>query len=267
MKSTPFITAGYRQDYTAARAITSMFECHNETSSIWSHFIPSLGFAAITFANLVGFMDGESVANDTLHEVLIVLYSFASTLLCVCSTVFHVMCCVSEDVYRLTARIDYTGIVVMIVVSFWPFMYQIFYCEPIWALFYSFAITLIGVVVLIVSWTPALNVPEYTHLRALLFLGMGAFAVFPVPHAIGLVGWGNLWPVFWPLSLMGALYSVGALLYGYQVPERFFPGHHWFNRGIFTSHFLFHVFSVAAACVHYWNAHNVLIWRATTLVC
>ncbi len=71
-----------------------------------------------------------------MHELLLLLYAFASMTLCVCSTLFHVFCCVNEEVFRMTARIDYTGIVLMIVVSFYPFMYNWFYCTPLWSLVY-----------------------------------------------------------------------------------------------------------------------------------
>lgn len=265
MRSTPYITDGYRQGYTAKRALMSLFECHNETSSIWSHLLPSLGFAGITMFNLFDFLDGESAVNDWVHEALILAYSFASTLLCVCSTIFHLFCCIDENTYRLTAKLDYTGIVIMIAVSFWPFMYHLFWCRPMFALFYSVAISLVGLFVLIVSWTPRFNRPELTHVRAFLFIGMGAFGIFPIPHAIYLNGWDKVAPIMIGLALMGALYVGGALLYGFQIPERFWPGK--FNHGLLTSHFLFHVCSVAAATVHYWNAHRAVYWRAETLIC
>lgn len=265
MRSTPYITDGYRQDYTAKRALISLFECHNETGSIWSHLMPSIVFAVLTMYNVIEFVDGEAVDNDWIHELLIVLYSIASTILCIGSTIFHLFCCVNEEVYKMTSKIDYTGIVIMISVSFWPFMYQFFYCLPFFALFYSACITIIGGLVLAVSWTPALNAPHYTHWRALLFIGMAGFGVVPVPHAIWIIGWHELWPIFWRLSLMGGLYVCGALLYGYQIPERFFPGK--LNHGFFTSHFLFHLFSVAAAGVHYWNAQSVVYWRVQNVIC
>lgn len=265
MRATPYITDGYRQDYTARMALMSLFECHNETGSIYSHFVPSLAFAGLSFFNLLEFMDGQSAANDWIHEFLVLMYCFASTLLCVCSTIFHLFCCVNEETYRLTAKVDYTGIVIMIAVSFWPFMYQFFFCHPVWAFTYSVGITVVGISVLIVSWSPKFNVPEYTHFRAMLFISMGGFAVFPIPHAVFLIGWTKIWPVLWGLAWMGALYVGGALLYGFQIPERFFPGK--LNHGVFTSHFLFHVASVAAAAVHYWNAHHVLQWRAENMQC
>ncbi|CAF0958382.1 unnamed protein product [Rotaria sordida] len=59
------------------------------------------------------------------------------------------------------------------------------------------------------------------------------------------------------LLLVAALYLIGACLYAARIPERLAPGLFdiWFQ-----SHQLFHVFVVAAACVHYYGicvlSHN-----------
>ncbi|CAF3918052.1 unnamed protein product [Rotaria sordida] len=59
------------------------------------------------------------------------------------------------------------------------------------------------------------------------------------------------------LLIVATLYVIGASLYAARIPERLAPGLFdiWFQ-----SHQLFHVFVVAAACVHYYGicilSHN-----------
>ncbi|CAF4980095.1 unnamed protein product, partial [Rotaria magnacalcarata] len=52
------------------------------------------------------------------------------------------------------------------------------------------------------------------------------------------------------LLIVASLYLIGACLYAARIPERLAPGLFdiWFQ-----SHQLFHVFVVAAACVHYYG--------------
>ena len=73
----------------------------------------------------------------------------------------------------------------------------------------STGITTCGILVLLVSWSPTLNVPEHTHLRAGLFLGLGMFGVFPIMHALLAIGYETLWSVFWPIIGIIVLYVGG----------------------------------------------------------
>ena len=194
-----------------------------------------------------------------------VVYCAGAAALLACSTSFHWLGCVSDDVYKLTAKLDYSGIAVLILVSFFPFMYSLFYCRLYLGLFYSAIITLLTAAGIYVSWSETFSKPGYHRLRAGLFVSIGLFGGIPLPHAcLYVVGIDQSWPVLWPLMLMGVLYIGGALLYALHIPERWVPG----KLNIFGhSHFLFHCAVVAAACVHYWNCHRLIEWRATLPPC
>lgn len=200
----------------------------------------------------------SEVGADWVHQITVVVYCTGAMSLLACSTSFHWLGCVSDEVYMLTAKLDYTGIAILILVSFFPFMYSLFYCKLGWGLFYSVIISILTVVAIFVSWSETFSKPGYQHLRAGVFISVGLFGGIPLPHACYSLGLDRSWHVFWPLLLMGALYVGGAMLYAMHIPERWFPG----KLNLFGhSHFLFHCCVVAAAIVHYWNVHRLIDWR------
>src|SRR5690348_4577005 len=92
--------------------------------------------------------------------------------------------------------------------------------------------------------------PEYRWMRTILFLALGLSAIIPVVHGLLIYG---LAPLVDMMSLyymiaMGSMYVTGALIYGWRVPERWWPG-------VFdiwgSSHQIFHLLVVGAALVHY----------------
>ncbi len=147
-----------------------------------------------------------------LAKVTLVVYCSGAMTLLACSTTFHWIGCVSDHVYALTAKLDYTGIALLILVSFFPFMYSLFYCRLGWGLFYSCVITGLTVLAIYVSWSATFSKPGYHWFRAGLFISIGLFGGIPLPHACLQLGLDKSWPVLWPLLLMGALYITGALL-------------------------------------------------------
>jgi adiponectin receptor len=60
------------------------------------------------------------------------------------------------------------------------------------------------------------------------------------------------------LATMGALYIIGALIYGTRIPERWMPGK--FDL-FFHSHQIFHVLVVMAAMSHYWAVIQTFQWQ------
>ena len=99
----------------------------------------------------------------------------------------------------------------------------------------------------------------HTHL-----VQTGVYAIVPLTHVL-FSGVSLYSDAIYGIALMGALYIVGALLYGFRIPERFFtPG--TFDL-VFSSHQIFHVCVVVAAYVHYLTVHNHYMWRIEHSVC
>ncbi|CAF1131078.1 unnamed protein product [Didymodactylos carnosus] len=88
--------------------------------------------------------------------------------------------------------------------------------------------------------------------QSILFIAFGLFGFIPTIHYTLLFGFKHAFTTGaaqW-LALMAVLYITGASLYAARIPERLAPGYFdiWFQ-----SHQIFHVFVVAAACVHYYG--------------
>ncbi|GKV42115.1 hypothetical protein SLEP1_g49557 [Rubroshorea leprosula] len=166
----------------------------------------------------------------------------------VCSSLSHLLACHSKRFNLFFWRLDYAGISLMIVCSFFAPIYYTFYCNPYSRLFYLTFITVVGILAIITLLAPALSSPRFRSFRATLFLTMGFSGVVPAAHAV-VLHWGHP-HVFISLSyelVMGFLYAAGAAFYTSRIPERWKPG--TFDI-VGHSHQIFHVFVVLAAIVH-----------------
>lgn len=166
------------------------------------------------------------------------------------SATFHTVQCHSERLAKQCNKLDYVGIVVMIVGSFLPALHYGFYCHPHFQLAYSLAITSLGALAMYVVIAPSYATPEYRFHRTCVFLVLGLSAVVPVAHVLHLYGYRTMTHTMGLrfLILSGALYVVGACLYAARIPERFAPG----RFDLFgASHQIFHLLILGAAAAHY----------------
>ena len=166
------------------------------------------------------------------------------------SSTYHAIQCHSHAVSKRFNKLDYVGIVVMIVGSFLPALHYGFYCHPHFQLGYSLAISSLGALAMYVVLAPSYATPAYRPYRTAVFLVLGLSAVVPVAHVVQLYGYRTITETMGLrfLILSGALYVVGAGLYAARVPERFAPGR--FDM-LGASHQIFHVLILAAAAAHY----------------
>ncbi|XP_059813650.1 adiponectin receptor protein 2-like [Hypanus sabinus] len=134
-----------------------------------------------------------------------------------------------EFVFKLgpsTHKLDYSGIALLIMGSFVPWLYYSFYCSPQPRLIYLINVCVLGITAIVVSQWDRFATPQYRALRAGVFLGLGLSRLVPTLHfmfvegfikaaTVGQLGW---------LFLMAFLYIVGVAVYAARVPERLFPG-------------------------------------------
>ncbi|CAL9157515.1 heptahelical transmembrane protein ADIPOR1-like [Musa acuminata AAA Group] len=176
-----------------------------------------------------------------------------------CSSSCHLLCCHSHRLNILLLRMDYVGIAVMIVTSFFPPIHYIFQCDPHWQLTYLVAISAMGFVTVFTLLSPHLSTGKFRAYRALLFSGMGLFGIVPAVHA-AVVNWDeprrNVTLAY--EAAMAVSYLTGTVFYVTRVPERWKPG--WFDLAG-HSHQIFHVFVMAGALSHYGAAVVFLRWR------
>ncbi|VDK28416.1 unnamed protein product [Gongylonema pulchrum] len=176
------------------------------------------------------------------------------------SFAFHTVQCHSVGVGKLFSKLDYTGISLLIVGSFIPWIYYGFYCRLLPMIIYISMISVLGIAAVIVSLWDKFAQPRYRPLRAAIFIAMGLSSIVPALHIMisdGISYLINEAALLW-LVLMGILYILGAVLYATRTPERCFPGKCdlWFQ-----SHQLFHMFVVAAAIVHFHGVSKTAVKR------
>ncbi|SOV04563.1 related to Adiponectin receptor 1 [Ustilago sp. UG-2017a] len=189
-------------------------------------------------------------APDTL-DILGFCAFFVGSIVCLgFSSTYHAIQCHSHSVSKKFNKLDYVGIVIMIVGSFLPALHYGFYCHPHFQLAYSSAIILLGGLAMYVVLVPSYATPAYRPYRTAVFLVLGLSAVVPVAHVVQLYGYRTITETMGLRFLItsGALYVLGAGLYAARVPERFAPGR--FDM-LGASHQIFHVLIFGAAAAHY----------------
>jgi adiponectin receptor len=108
---------------------------------------------------------------------------------------------------------DYSGIVVLTVGSFYPAVYYGFYCDPIAARFWLSLLTISGGAAAYAVLSPTYSTPAYRRTRTYLFIGLGLGGALPLLHAMLIEGYEHLerLGVNW-LIVSAAFYIGGALL-------------------------------------------------------
>ncbi|KAJ8767887.1 hypothetical protein K2173_020827 [Erythroxylum novogranatense] len=183
----------------------------------------------------------------------------------ICSSVSHLLACHSKRFNLFFWRLDYAGISLMIVCSFFAPIYYAFYCNPYWRFCYLASITIFGILAIITLISPALSAPCYRPFRATLFLIMGFSGVIPAAHAT-IIHWSHphvLVSIGYEL-VMAVLYAAGAGFYITRIPERWKPGAFDIAG---HSHQIFHVFVILAALTHCAATLTIMDFRQRSPVC
>ncbi|CAH2042698.1 unnamed protein product [Thlaspi arvense] len=183
----------------------------------------------------------------------------------ICSSLSHLFACHSKRFNYFFWRLDYAGISLMIICSFFAPIYYAFSCNPNSRILYLTAISSLGTLVIITLLAPSLSSPRFRSFRASLFLIMGFSGVIPALHAV-LLFWGHsqIQLALGYEAMMGLLYAVGAAFYISRVPERWRPGAFDIAG---HSHQIFHVFVVAGALAHSAATLVVMEWRRGLPTC
>ncbi|XP_043103649.1 adiponectin receptor protein 1b isoform X1 [Puntigrus tetrazona] len=287
LKDNDYLLHGHRPPMPSFRAcFGSIFRIHTETGNIWTHLLGLILFLCLGTLTMlrpnVSFM-------APIQEKVVFGVFFLGAVLCLCfSWLFHTVYCHSEKVSRTFSKLDYSGIALLIMGSFVPWLYYSFYCSPQPRLIYLSVVCVLGVAAIIVAQWDRFATPRHRSTRAGniltcffmyftclidfrfflihfssylgVFLGLGLSGLIPTMHftiAEGFVKATTVGQMGW-FYLMGAMYISGAALYAARIPERYFPGKCdiWFQ-----SHQIFHVLVVAAAFVHFYGISNLQEFR------
>ncbi|KAI0854421.1 HlyIII-domain-containing protein [Daldinia vernicosa] len=244
-----YIVSGYRPDSNSYwRSFTSLFYIHNDFVNIWTHLLGAIFFTSAG-AWLYHVIAPRYVSASS-SDVLVFACFFAGAILCLSmSATFHTVLNHSEEVAKWGNKLDYSGIVFLIVGSYVPALYYGLFCIPKQMTIYLYGIFLLGFGCGVVSWVEQFRTPRWRPYRAAMFVGLGVSGVVPVCHALRIYGYQTLnermglnWVLF-----QGFLYIFGAFLYAVRWPERSFPR----TFDIWgSSHQIFHVLVLLAAASH-----------------
>jgi len=249
MQDNAYITGGYRKELKSFVACgKSIFHIHNESVNIWTHLLGALGALGVMFG-IYYYLLSTSAGTTWVECAMFYIFILSAFSCLAFSATFHTVVAHSHQVACAYNRLDYIGIAILIVGSFYPALYYGFYLHPYLAAFYLMMITIFGACTVYVVIAPHYRTPDYRWMRTIMFLLLGFCAIFPVGHFVILDG------IFDPLVmisvpyllLMGALYVTGAVMYASRVPERWIPGK---VNILGSSHQIFHVFVVLAALSH-----------------
>jgi adiponectin receptor len=125
-----FITTGYRAESNSYwKSLKSLFYTHNESVNIWTHLLgafifPTIGlWLYVIIAPRYGSADGQ--------DVLVFSCFFVGAMLCLgLSATFHSLSNHSYAVNKWGNKLDYSGIIFLIVGSYVPALYYGLYCMP-----------------------------------------------------------------------------------------------------------------------------------------
>ncbi|KAJ3602372.1 hypothetical protein NHX12_030129, partial [Muraenolepis orangiensis] len=259
LKDNDYLLHGHRPPMPSFRAcFGSIFRIHTETGNIWTHLLGLILFICLGTLTL---LRPNMYFMAPLQEKVVLGMFFLGAVLCLSfSWLFHTVYCHSEKVSRTFSKLDYSGIALLIMGSFVPWLYYSFYCSPQPRLIYLTIVCVLGIAAIVVAQWDRFSTPRHRPTRAGVFMGLGLSGIVPTMHftieegfvkatTVGQMGW---------FYLMGAMYITGAGLYAARIPERYFPGKCdiWFH-----SHQIFHVLVVAAAFIHFYGVSNLQEFR------
>lgn len=131
-----YILTGYRQASSSYRgSFASLSYVHNETVNIWSHLLGAIAFLLLAAAGVfvVVFLEHEIApryASASRTDVFVFGCFFAGAIACLgMSATYHCLSNHSPVVAKWGNKLDYAGIVLLIVGSYVPAMYYGFRCH------------------------------------------------------------------------------------------------------------------------------------------
>ncbi|KAJ4957539.1 hypothetical protein NE237_024650 [Protea cynaroides] len=250
---------GFISDFS--RSIPGAFMITNKTGKLF----PELRAQQVSQGSILQVDGGGANSSDALPRWPWFVFLFGAMACLVCSTISHLLACHSRRLNLFFWRLDYAGISIMIVTSFFTPIYYIFFCHPYTRLLYLSSITTLGILAIITLLAPALSAPRFRSFRAALFLTMGFSGVIPAGHAL-VLHWDSphiLVSLAYELA-MAVSYATGAAVYVSRIPERWKPGKFDIAG---HSHQIFHVLVVAGALAHYAASLVILDFRKDSPTC
>jgi adiponectin receptor len=194
-----------------------------------------------------------------LYDHIIFTFFFLCAIKClICSTLFHIHFCRSEEMWIAYGCLDFAGISMLICGSFSLVTYYSYYGEGFWQTFYMIKIVAVSSVGILGPMFPIWKTAQFRWGRVIVYFFSVVISAYPVISYVISNAAAELRPFLkgWPAVIL--CYGLGAVIYGTQFPERFAPGKFdiWLH-----SHQIWHILIVAAVVLQYQCYLNLLEWR------
>lgn len=125
----PHIQSGYRQiSHSTSTCLHSCFQIHNETFNIWSHFIPCILFIILEGV-MVYYLNTRYPNATTKDHIIFAFFILCATICLGISAIFHSLISHSEKTRDLWLKLDYAGIIFLIIGCFISAVYMSFFCQ------------------------------------------------------------------------------------------------------------------------------------------
>jgi channel protein (hemolysin III family) len=247
-----YIRSGYRVHFSFKLCIISLFRRHNETLNVWTHLLGAIMFTSLMIATYSYILPSiHKRAPIAMDYAVFAVFFFGAHAQMLFSAIYHLFSAHSASVAKWLARLDYMGICLMIVGSYYPPLYYMLRpCHPTLMRVHLTMISILGVIGIGVIGIPRLQGPRFRVFRAVFFLVFALYVIIPFPQIVSNLGFGYLWPLFWRLGIMGLLYIFGVAIYASRCPERCCPGKLDFG---WYSHPIWHLFVIAAGLMQFYN--------------
>lgn len=255
-----FTRSGYRPvSNSYIICVRSLGHLHNETINVYTHLIPGLCFIlaeTVIFRGARHFYPEASLVDHFVFGCNV----GAAIITLLLSSAYHTLLCHSKEMENLMLRVDYVGILTLILGSFFSGIYVGFYCEPALCWTYWTMIISLSIVTSALVLHPKSQGLKYRPHRTWAFIVTGLSGFAPITHGLILYGWNEMWVrsgmPYWLLE--GLVYGVGAFFFVTRIPESIWPGSFdiWFS-----SHQFFHIFVVLASLVHMYGVWVAFDWN------
>jgi len=195
-------------------------------------------------------MAGSPGAGPPTLERWPIYFFIATAMVCLMgSAVYHLFGTANAAWTGMLGTLDFIGITALIVGSFVPVLYYGFYERPVVRGTYIGVMIALGSVLLGLCLTPMFHDERFRAVRTFLFTGLGLCGVVPITHMLIFYQWDGLSQlVVWGTAITGGAYLLGTGFYLTRFPEVLAPGK--FDL-VLSSHNIWHVCVVVAACAHY----------------
>ncbi|KAE8445791.1 hypothetical protein EG329_012849 [Mollisiaceae sp. DMI_Dod_QoI] len=189
----PSVHTAYRPvSYSSIPCFHSLTYLHNETLNIYTHLIPAILsiFVQVYIQALITDHFPRASTRDRLVFGANILAGMVTMTL---STCYHMLMNHSFHVSSLFLRIDYVGILTLILGSFFSGIFVGFYCEPFLQRVYWTMIITLSLITSVLVLHPQFQGLRFRSHRTAAFVATALSGFAPISHGLWLYGWQEMW--------------------------------------------------------------------------